>query len=149
MQVERRARSRERNCGRREHIRCSFDIDAISAKSHLGRSAFENLNEDVAGRPHEAGSHTCPDLPDGLDDMSLTLHEMIERGIEIVHGHTEMVDSLHTFANRNMNSVCFFQRGDKQIDPTDAQVHSAGSTDNLGIEAASKPRGRRFRICGA
>jgi hypothetical protein len=107
-----------------DHIECERDrstgnTDGFSGKSHLGGSPLQDLNENVARRSHEAGSDAGANLRDRLDDFRVTAQQMLERGVEIVHDHAEMIDTLPPLATRE-GGLGARQRCDEQVDAADA-----------------------------
>ncbi|MGF6612146.1 hypothetical protein OKW45_007134 [Paraburkholderia sp. WSM4175] len=121
-----------------EHDRSSANIDVFSGKSHLGGSSLQYLNENVTGRPHEAGSDAGANLLDRFDDFRVAEQQMHERRVDIVHDHAEMIYALLPLAAR-VAGLGARQRGDEKVDAADAQIHSPRTTHDLGVQAARKP----------
>ena len=70
---------------------------------------------------------------------------MLERGVEIVHDHAEMIDALLALAIGTAR-LSARQRCNEKVDAANAQIHSPGPTHDLGVQATRKPCGGGFGI---
>lgn len=132
-----------------ERDQSSVNSDVFSGESHLGGSSLQNLDENVARRSYEAGSDAGANLLDRRDDFRVTAQQMLERGIEIVHHHTEMIDALSLLALRKPAGLRVRQRRDEKIDVADAQIHASRTSHDFSVQTARKPCGGRFGVCRA